>query len=69
MTKKIYHNLLKAYQIIISPLLGSSCRFYPSCSEYSLLAVEKHGIIKGTLKTIKRVLKCNKFNKGGIDLP
>jgi len=43
------------------------CRFYPSCSEYSIEALEKYGIIKGGLMAVWRVLKCNPFNKGGID--
>ncbi|MCD6422822.1 MAG: membrane protein insertion efficiency factor YidD [Elusimicrobia bacterium] len=45
------------------------CRFYPSCSNYFLLAVQKYGFLKGTLKGILRILKCNPFFKGGIDFP
>ncbi len=43
------------------------CRFHPTCSEYSMQAIKKYGIVKGGLKTIWRVLRCNPFNKGGVD--
>ena len=48
-----------AYQKFLRPLLPPSCRFYPSCSEYALQAIEKYGIFKGSLKALKRVLKCH----------
>jgi len=57
------------YKIFISPVLGNNCRFYPSCSSYTHQAVEKYGIFKGLGKGFRRILKCNPFNKGGIDLP
>jgi len=57
------------YQKFISPFLGKSCRFYPSCSQYLLLAVEKYGTFKGIFLTFKRILKCHPGNKGGIDFP
>jgi len=57
------------YKIFISPVLGNNCRFYPSCSSYAHQAVEKYGIFKGLGKGFRRILKCNPFNKGGIDLP
>lgn len=43
------------------------CRFYPTCSEYGYQSIEKHGLIKGGWLTIKRIIRCNPFNKGGID--
>lgn len=61
--------LIKIYQWTLSPLLGNCCRFYPSCSTYALEALEKHGGMKGSLLALKRVIKCNPWNKGGIDLP
>ncbi|NPA54474.1 MAG: membrane protein insertion efficiency factor YidD [Aquificae bacterium] len=68
--KKFLINLIKFYRKTISPLKGSSsCRFYPSCSEYSIQAIEKYGIFKGLLKSIWRILRCNPFSKGGIDYP
>lgn len=59
--------LIKAYKFFISPLLGSNCRFYPSCSSYSLEALQRHGFIIGSYLTFKRLLKCHPFHKGGID--
>jgi putative membrane protein insertion efficiency factor len=59
--------LIKAYKFFISPLLGSNCRFYPSCSSYSLEALQRHGAIIGSYLTLKRLLKCHPFHQGGID--
>ncbi|MFP4369947.1 MAG: membrane protein insertion efficiency factor YidD [Bacteroidota bacterium] len=59
--------LLKAYKLIISPVLPSSCRFYPSCSAYAMEAVEKHGSIKGVCLAAKRIVKCHPFHPGGLD--
>ena len=47
--------------------LGIECKYYPSCSEYTKLAIEKYGCIKGTFLGIKRIIKCNPFSKGGYD--
>ena len=69
LTKKIFINSIRLYQIIISPLTGPSCRFYPSCSNYAVLAVEKHGALKGSLFTILRIVKCHPLHPGGVDLP
>jgi hypothetical protein len=55
------------YKLLISPLLPPSCRFSPSCSEYSLEAIEKYGALKGFWLTIKRVARCNPWNQGGYD--
>lgn len=59
--------LIRGYQKVISPLFPPSCRFYPSCSEYSIQAFNKYGVFKGGIKTIWRILRCNPFNKGGFD--
>jgi len=59
--------LIKLYQYFISPLIGPRCRFYPSCSNYGLEAIEFHGVVKGSYLSIKRLLKCHPFNEGGID--
>ncbi len=61
--------LLRFWRAFLSPLYPPSCRFYPTCSEYAVLAVEKHGVLKGLLKTLWRVLRCNPWSKGGVDLP
>ena len=56
-----------AYQKIISPLLGPSCRFHPTCSEYAKEAVEEHGIPRGTWLALKRISKCHPLGGGGFD--
>ncbi len=60
--------LIELYQKYISPLKGATCRFYPTCSEYSKQAFIKYGIIKGLYLSIIRISKCHPFHKGGIDL-
>lgn len=60
-------NLIKAYRYFISPCLKPACRFYPSCSEYMLLAVTEWGPYKGFFIGVKRVLRCHPFSKGGVD--
>lgn len=60
--------LIRFYQVAISPRIGSHCKYYPTCSEYTRQAVDKYGIIKGSLLGIIRILKCNPFSKGGVDL-
>jgi len=67
MIKQILIIIIKAYQYCISPLFGPSCRFYPTCSAYAILAIEKHGCIKGSFFAIKRILKCHPFHPGGFD--
>lgn len=67
--KKILLKMIKAYQKYISPLKRQpTCRFFPTCSEYMYQAVEKYGFVKGSFLGIKRILKCNPFHAGGIDL-
>ena len=58
---------ITAYQKLVSPLLPPSCRFTPSCSQYTLLAIEKHGLLKGGLMGAWRIMRCNPFSKGGFD--
>ncbi len=65
--KKIIILLIRFYQKFISPLFPPSCRFYPTCSNYTLEAVEKFGVIKGLYLGFRRVLRCNPMNEGGYD--
>ena len=58
---------IKLYQTFLSPLLGSSCRFYPSCSNYALESYQKYGLLSGSMLTIKRLCKCHPFHSGGLD--
>ena len=59
--------IIKGYKYLISPLLGNSCRYLPSCSEYSIEALQNYGFLKGTYKSLKRILSCHpiKFLGGG----
>lgn len=59
--------LVKGYQYLISPLLGPRCRFYPSCSHYTIEALQKHGVLRGGWLAIRRILRCHPMNPGGID--
>ncbi|MGB9771771.1 MAG: membrane protein insertion efficiency factor YidD [Candidatus Kapaibacteriota bacterium] len=59
--------LVKFYQWFVSPLFPSSCRFYPSCSNYSIEALKKYGAIKGLWLSVRRIARCNPFNPGGYD--
>lgn len=63
----IVKGMLRGYQLCVSPLLPSACRFYPTCSEYMLQAVEKHGATRGVWMGIKRLMKCHPFHAGGVD--
>lgn len=59
--------LVRAYQLVVSPLLGPSCRFYPSCSAYALESLRVHGAVRGTWLTVRRLLRCHPWNPGGVD--
>jgi len=60
--------IIKLYKIAISPLLpANTCRHYPTCSEYAVGALEKHGAVKGSYYAVIRILKCNPFFRGGYD--
>ena len=59
--------LIRAYRYVISPMMGPSCRFYPTCSSYAMRAIELHGVFFGTWMTVKRILKCNPWHPGGCD--
>lgn len=67
--KHFFIILIKTYKKFVSPLLPNSCRFYPTCSEYAMEALDKYGVIKGGAKSLYRLLRCNPWNKGGIDRP
>jgi len=64
---KILIGLIKFYQYSISPLIGSNCRYTPTCSHYSVEAVEKHGPLKGGWLSIKRIASCNPWGGSGYD--
>jgi len=58
---------IRVYQIIISPLFPSSCKFVPTCSEYTISAFRKYGLCKGFYLSVWRILRCNPFSAGGND--
>lgn len=64
---KIFSGIIRAYQVCISPLHKPCCRFFPTCSNYALQALEKHGVIRGGWYSFKRILRCNPLFKGGYD--
>jgi len=60
-------SLLKFYKAVISPWLPPSCRFVPTCSEYAREAIERHGAVRGSLMSVRRLLRCHPFHPGGYD--
>ena len=67
MIQSILLGLIKSYQYVISPLMAPSCRFTPTCSQYASEVIIKHGALKGSWLSFKRVLRCNPWNPGGYD--
>ena len=59
--------LIRGYQVTLSPLLPSACRYQPTCSQYTLEAVERHGALKGAWLGAKRIVRCHPFHPGGYD--
>ena len=59
--------LIRGYQRVISPALPASCRFYPSCSQYAIEAITRHGALKGSWLAARRLARCHPFHPGGVD--
>jgi len=59
--------VIRAYRAVISPLLPPSCIYTPTCSEYAILAIRKHGAYKGTVLAVKRIIRCHPWHEGGYD--
>ena len=59
--------LIRCYQVMLSPLLGNRCRFYPTCSHYAIEAIETHGLARGSRLAVSRVCKCHPWHEGGVD--
>ena len=59
--------LIAGYRLLLSPFLGASCRFYPSCSAYALEAIDTHGALRGTWLSLRRLSKCHPWHPGGVD--
>ena len=64
---KVIIVLIKIYRRLLSPLLPPACRFTPTCSEYSMQALEKYGFSRGMYLSVRRILRCHPFNPGGYD--
>lgn len=65
--KTVLLALLRAYRFLLSPWVGNSCRFWPTCSMYAMEAIERHGVLKGTYMTVARVARCHPYSAGGVD--
>lgn len=61
--------LVRLYQYLISPWIGAHCRFHPTCSEYFIQSVKKHGALRGTCRGLWRICRCHPFHPGGDDPP
>jgi putative membrane protein insertion efficiency factor len=69
MVSYVLIQMVRFYQRAISPLIWSSCRFTPTCSQYMILAIEKYGPIRGVWKGLWRIMRCHPFHPGGFDPP
>jgi putative membrane protein insertion efficiency factor len=67
MMQRLLITLVKGYRLLLSPWLGSSCRFHPTCSQYSLEALQRHGAAAGTYLTLARIARCHPWCDGGHD--
>ncbi|MBN1843006.1 MAG: membrane protein insertion efficiency factor YidD [Deltaproteobacteria bacterium] len=65
--KLLLLSLIKTYQYVLSPVFTPACRFHPTCSAYAYEAVERHGVMRGSWMTVKRILRCHPFCPGGFD--
>lgn len=65
--KRLLVGLLRGYQILLSPMLGQRCRFYPTCSNYAIEAIRVHGAGRGGLLAARRLCRCHPFHPGGVD--
>ncbi len=59
--------IVRLYQWVISPLLGPRCRFHPSCSHYTIEALERHGLVRGLYLSVRRIARCHPWHPGGLD--
>jgi len=61
--------LIRGYRLMISPWLGSACRFHPSCSRYAAAVIERDGALRGGMRALRRISRCHPLGRGGLDLP
>ena len=67
MISRLLISLIRLYQLLLSPFFGSQCRFTPTCSHYAREAIEKHGSLRGSFYSIRRLLRCHPWHHGGYD--
>ncbi len=65
--RKLLIGLIKTYKVTLSPFLGQNCRFQPGCASYAMEAIEKHGSMRGSWLTLKRIGRCHPWHEGGYD--
>jgi putative membrane protein insertion efficiency factor len=65
--RTIFVGLIRGYQMVVSPLLPPSCRYFPSCSVYAIEAITRHGVARGSWLSLRRIARCNPFKPGGYD--
>lgn len=65
--RQLLIQLIRAYKLLLSPVLGQNCRFHPGCANYAMEAVEVHGVLRGSWLAIKRIVRCHPLNAGGYD--
>nr|WP_315853736.1 membrane protein insertion efficiency factor YidD [Novipirellula artificiosorum] len=61
--------MIRFYQMAISPMLGPSCRFTPTCSQYAIEVIRRDGVVRGVYRSVRRILRCHPWNPGGYDPP
>ncbi|MFI0399377.1 MAG: membrane protein insertion efficiency factor YidD [Thiolinea sp.] len=66
--KRVLIGVIRGYQLFLSPILGSNCRYYPSCSHYTQEAIQKHGALRGSWLGLRRISRCHPWHEGGVDL-
>jgi putative membrane protein insertion efficiency factor len=65
--KHVFTFFIRGYQMFLSPLFPASCRYYPTCSQYAIEAIQKHGALKGSMYAVRRISRCHPFSAGGFD--
>jgi len=67
MMRQVAIAFVRAYQMFVGPLLPAACRFFPSCSQYAIEALEKHGAFRGSILAVRRIARCHPLHPGGFD--
>lgn len=65
--RKLLIRMIRAYQLVLSPVVGNHCRFYPSCSHYAIEAIARHGALRGGWLALRRLSRCHPWHPGGLD--